>query len=170
MNPVLWRRSCERLAVDLPEHQFNTWIRPLVVHDAGTDDASEDSVPEVLTVRVANRFKLDWIRSQYAGRIEAALAEVAGKPVRLELALLPRAESAPAGAPASAAPATLRHGGTQHAAAALALPPGMPSGVGVGANAPRALPPAATSHRLNASLTFDTLVAGRANSIARTAA
>jgi chromosomal replication initiator protein len=29
-------------------------------------------------LRVPNRFKLDWIRSQYAGRIEAALTEVAG--------------------------------------------------------------------------------------------
>jgi len=170
MNPVLWRRSCERLAADLPEHQFNTWIRPLVVPDAGPDDASDEAAPDVLTVRVANRFKLDWIRSQYASRIEAALAEVAGKPVRLELALVPRSENISAGAPATAAPASPSRGGAQPAAVALALPPGMPSGVGGGANAQRTLPPAATSHRLNASLTFDTLVAGRANSIARTAA
>lgn len=25
----LWQRSCERLATELPEQQFNTWIRPL---------------------------------------------------------------------------------------------------------------------------------------------
>ena len=25
----LWRRGCERLATELPEQQFNTWIRPL---------------------------------------------------------------------------------------------------------------------------------------------
>ena len=36
-------------------------------------------------VRVPNRFKLDWIRSQYAHRIESILAELAGVPVRLEL-------------------------------------------------------------------------------------
>ena len=25
----LWSRGCERLAAELPEQQFNTWIRPL---------------------------------------------------------------------------------------------------------------------------------------------
>ncbi|MCI4428371.1 MAG: hypothetical protein JHC40_04285, partial [Burkholderiales bacterium] len=25
----LWQRGCERLAAELPEQQFNTWIRPL---------------------------------------------------------------------------------------------------------------------------------------------
>jgi chromosomal replication initiation ATPase DnaA len=44
----------------------------------------------VAQVRVPNRFKLDWIRSQYAHRIEAMLTELAGKPVRLELALAAR--------------------------------------------------------------------------------
>jgi chromosomal replication initiator protein len=32
----------------------------------------------VVSVRVPNRFKLDWIRSQYAGRIETVLTELAG--------------------------------------------------------------------------------------------
>jgi len=198
MSPVLWHRSCERLAAVLPEHQFNTWIRPLAVHvgvagsdgpgAAGTGSAENiaaagqdvpDVAPDVVTVRVANRFKLDWIRSQFASRIEAALAEVAGKPVRLELAVAPRTEGA--GATGGAAPssvvaqasgsAPLRRDTAVHAAAAL--PAGMPSGVGAGAAAAhsvRQLPVVATSHRLNATLTFDSLVAGRANSIARTAA
>ncbi|WP_431264379.1 DnaA N-terminal domain-containing protein [Roseateles chitinivorans] len=26
---ALWQRGCERLAAELPEQQFNTWIRPL---------------------------------------------------------------------------------------------------------------------------------------------
>ena len=29
MTPDLWQRGCERLASELPEQQFNTWIRPL---------------------------------------------------------------------------------------------------------------------------------------------
>ena len=65
MSFDLWQRSCELLALELPEQQFNTWIRPLPPADVA--DAG-DAV--VVSVRVPNRFKLDWIRSQYAGPIE----------------------------------------------------------------------------------------------------
>ena len=33
MSPDLWLRGCERLAAELPEQQFNTWIRPLPAAD-----------------------------------------------------------------------------------------------------------------------------------------
>ena len=43
-----------------------------------------------MSLRVPNRFKLDWIRAQYAGLIESVLSELAAGPVRLELNLAPR--------------------------------------------------------------------------------
>ncbi len=61
----LWQACVEQLAQDLPEQQFNTWIKPLVAQVA--EDFSK------VTLLVANRFKLDWIRAQYAGRIAALL-------------------------------------------------------------------------------------------------
>ncbi len=146
----LWQRGCARLATELPEQQFNTWIRPLpagVVTDHGES--------AVVSVGVPNRFKLDWIRSQYGTRIEGVLSELAGKPVRLDLALAPRADAGtPAGLP-----------GTRPApsVATAALQAAAPASVSV---ALPSLPP----HRLNPALTFDTLVAGRANQMARTAA
>ena len=82
MSSDLWQRGCERLASELPEQQFNTWIRPL---PAG--EVSDNGTGAVVTLRVPNRFKLDWIRNQYAGRIEALLSEIAGKPVRLDVTL-----------------------------------------------------------------------------------
>src|SRR5258706_12726635 len=88
MSADLWQRGCERLAAELPEQQFNTWIRPLPAADVADG---------VVTLRVPNRFKLDWIRNQYAGRIEAVLTELAGKPVRLDITLAAR-DSAPASA------------------------------------------------------------------------
>ena len=63
----LWQACVEQLALDLPEQQFNTWIKPL------TAQVSEDFSKVVLFV--ANRFKLDWIRAQYAGRIAALLED-----------------------------------------------------------------------------------------------
>ena len=93
MSADLWQQSCERLATELPEQQFNTWIRPLP--DAEITQSGAE--PTVVSVRVPNRFKLDWIRNQYAGRIEAVLSEIAGRPVRFELTLAPR-EAPPAAA------------------------------------------------------------------------
>jgi len=126
------------------------------------------------------------------------MSELAGHPVRLDLVLAPRddasgealaadarghggpsayASGQPGGLSATPGPLALAdviaHGkgsgvfaGSTAAFAALA-PPAV---LGAGTRAGRALPPAATSHRLNTALTFDTLVAGRANQMARTAA
>jgi len=157
MRTDLWQRGCERLASELPDQQFNTWIRPLP--DADVSDQGEGAV---VTVRVPNRFKLDWIRNQYAGRIETVLSELAGKPVRLDVTLAlhdggsrpagpstpspsPRGPSESAGKPIS--------NGSAHVPAHILATPVVPS-----------------RSRLNPALTFDTLVPGRANQMARTAA
>jgi chromosomal replication initiator protein len=146
MSDDLWQRGCEQLAAELPEQQFNTWIRPLPPADVAVNGEAA-----VVSLRVPNRFKLDWIRSQYAHRIEDVLTRLAGKPVSLQLQLAPIAPRSTAAAAAVAA-----------------------SVAGAAAGAPVATParPAASLpvHRLNPALTFDSLVAGRANSMARTAA
>ncbi|MFO1340809.1 MAG: chromosomal replication initiator protein DnaA [Burkholderiaceae bacterium] len=197
MSLDLWQRGCERLASELPEQQFHTWIRPLPPADI-TDDGEAGVVA---SLRVPNRFKLDWIRSQYGARIETVLSELAGRPVRLELSLAPReAMPAPLRQPAHAAlrtpfgrsPSLAVSSSQPQSAAQLLAQAAMPSreAVAVGPEAderdaatlasvsapaarpghPATLPPAANRHRLNTALTFDNLVAGRANQMARTAA
>ncbi|HSI58891.1 MAG TPA: chromosomal replication initiator protein DnaA [Ideonella sp.] len=219
MSLDLWQRGCERLAIELPEQQFITWIRPLPPADI-SDDGDAGAVA---SLRVPNRFKLDWIRSQYSQRIETVLSEIAGKPVRLELTLAPRelgGFTAPRPLPSrpqsaaqvlsaalngvhhgqavsTATSAALRQAGdpqtsvavsaqAYHGQQASAYPhangygePGGPHLIGGPAAAPgtQAEPrrtlmqaPAANRHRLNGALTFDNLVAGRANQMARTAA
>ncbi|OYU98471.1 MAG: chromosomal replication initiation protein DnaA, partial [Burkholderiales bacterium PBB5] len=191
MSPDLWQLGCDRLAAELPEQQFNTWIRPLPAADI-TDDGADGAVAQV---RVPNRFKLDWIRSQYAHRIENILSELAGKPVRLELAIAQRDVPAGRPVPLSAngpvrAAALLNTAAMAHATRVQPVG-GEPSANDVAVDAHRAaingggsvqqglpsgpapghhLPPAAHSHKLNTALTFDTLVPGRANQMARTAA
>jgi chromosomal replication initiator protein len=64
----LWLSCVDVLAQELPEQQFNTWIKPLVAE--ATDDFSK------LTIFVANRFKLDWIRAQYASRIAQLVEKI----------------------------------------------------------------------------------------------
>lgn len=146
MSDDLWQRGCSQLAAELPEQQFNTWIRPLPPADVAFEgDAA------VVSLRVPNRFKLDWIRSQYAGRIQDVLSRLAGRPVSLQLQLAPSAPRAPT---------------ALAAADAVVIEPGAAAGSTRSTPARTALP----SHRLNPALTFDTLVAGRANQMARTAA
>ncbi|PPE67397.1 chromosomal replication initiator protein DnaA [Caldimonas caldifontis] len=155
MSSDLWQRCCERLATELPEQQFATWIRPL---PAGLVTHTEAG--PVMSVRVPNRFKLDWIRNQYAARIEALLAELNGQPMRLELSLAPREALSPR--PVAAAVHALPQGlNGSHNGHAVAPPVVSP------APAPASQP---SRNRLNPSLTFDTLVPGRANQMARTAA
>jgi chromosomal replication initiator protein len=191
MSSDLWHRSCERLATELPEQQFTTWIRPLPPADF-TDLGDTGAVAHV---RVPNRFKLDWIRSQYAPRIESVMTELAGKPVRLELALAPREPQVPGRLPAANGSAFVTSQAPQRIGAVFDQAVGRPSANGapsfsaagadtvvvadrdargIPGTATRARPmhaaPALNSHRLNPALTFDTLVAGRANQMARTAA
>jgi chromosomal replication initiator protein len=133
----LWQACLDQLALDLPEQQFNTWIRPL------SAQVSEDVSKVVLFV--ANRFKLDWIRAQYSLPITALLEKLCGQAVQLELAITPRETP-------------LRNPMTLPA---VQMPPRVDEADS---------PPTAPKSRLNSVLTFDTLVEGTANRMARAAA
>ena len=162
MSADLWQRGCERLAAELPEQQFNTWLRPL----PAAEFTDRGELGAVVTLRVPNRFKLDWIRNQYAGRIETVLSELAGKPVRLDVTLAVR-DAQPL------SPASL--GDTRPAATASMAAQALRGAVLLGGRAGVAVAslqaaPAMSRSRLNPALTFETLVPGRANQMARTAA
>ena len=147
--PDLWAACLQRLAQELPAQQVNTWLKPLTARVA--EDGSR------LTLTVANRFKLDWVRAQYAGRIAAVLQELAGQPVALELVLAPREAPGESAGRAPGARAALPLRGE------AVLPP---------LAAPPAAEPPPPEHRtrLNPALTFATLVEGSANRMARAAA
>ena len=78
----LWQACVDQLAQELPEQQFNTWIKPLIANVA--DDLSK------VVIFVGNRFKLDWIRDQYANRIAGLLQHIHGQPIHVELAITPK--------------------------------------------------------------------------------
>ena len=141
----LWQICVDHLAQELPEQQFNTWIRPLVVGIAS--DLSK------ATVQVGNRFKLDWVRAQYAARIAALLEQVSGQRIPIELTLAPRE------APTKSEPLVRKFdasAGTAEQASAVA--------------AAEDAAGSAFKNRLNSALTFDTLIEGTANRMGRAAA
>jgi len=137
----LWHTCIDQLAQEMPEQQFNTWIKPLTAVVA--DDFSK------VTLLVGNRFKLDWIRTQYGSRIAATLNKIYGQSITLELALAPRETISKqpfnqigSGALPVEEPPDLVHDKTLQG----------------------------QRNRLNSNLTFDTLVEGSANRMARAAA
>jgi chromosomal replication initiator protein len=79
-NSSLWLLCLQQLAQELPEQQFNTWIKPLKV-DVALDGSK-------VIIWIANRFKLDWIRAQYLQHLTLLLEKFNGQPIKLELALI----------------------------------------------------------------------------------
>jgi chromosomal replication initiator protein len=137
----LWLACVDQLAQELPEQQFNTWIKPL--RASVSPDLSK------VVVLVANRFKLDWIRAQYAGRIASLLHQYFGQPIQLELAITPKEELA------KVQVVSYMHEVESLPEAFIGIEENTPTG-------PR--------NRLNSALTFDSLVEGTANRMARAAA
>ena len=141
VGQALWQTCCDELSREMPEQQFNTWIKPL------TALVSDDQLK--VTLYVANRFKLDWVRAQYAGRLSATLESLQGHPVQIELVITPR------------------EGGIRPARAST------PSSMEVRPEPTPAVEEPVTNtfrSRLNTALTFDNLVEGTANRMARAAA
>ncbi len=78
MDVSLWQKCLNRLENELPEQQFNTWIRPLhAIEEAGA-----------LRLLAPNRFVLDWVRDHYIDSISetvTGVAELDAPRVRLEI-------------------------------------------------------------------------------------
>lgn len=58
-DTTLWNRCVRQLRAELPEQQFNTWIRPLQAVEQG----------DVLRLLAPNRFVVDWLQEHFMQRI-----------------------------------------------------------------------------------------------------
>jgi chromosomal replication initiator protein len=86
----LWHHCLRQLEAELPEQQFNTWIRPL--------QAVEDG--HTLRLLAPNRFVVDWINDNVVDRISELMDTVGTEPTP-EIVLEVGSRAAPAnGAPA----------------------------------------------------------------------
>lgn len=140
MNPF-WSLCLERFERELPAQQFNAWIKTLNVE--------EDADGRRLRLMAPNGFILKWVRDRCLGSIEALSREYFPEPVSIDLAMDDRADIPPASAQ---------------------LPSAM-SAAPVASTAPPADGfPDYGKTRLNPEFTFDTLVTGRSNDLARAAA
>jgi chromosomal replication initiator protein len=144
-----WATCLSQFERELSAQQFNTWIKALRIEDEGASTGE-------LRLYAPNRFVLQWVRDRYLSQIEALSKEFFGDSVNLSLniydTLQETANTAPEETPvASVAPPTM-------------VP------VLSGATLTHLSDPAYDKTRLNPDFTFDTLVTGRANDLARAAA
>ena len=141
-----WESCLLRFEQELPEQQFNTWIKPLRLE--GESAALEDG----LRLIAPNGFILKWVRDRYLSRIEEYSHSFFSTPVVISLVI------------GSAKPAPIR-------SEMLADKPveGMANTVSV-AEKPRGKSGNYEKSRLFQSFTFDNLIVGKANDLARAAA
>jgi len=143
-----WQNCSARLEQELTPQQYSAWIKPLAPLDY------EDGT---LRIAAPNRFKLDWVKAQFASRITTLAAEFWDAPVEVQFVLDPRLTAArkPAVAMAGA-------GAQADDVPANVLEP-----------IPAAAPDSGSRReqsRINPALTFDSFVTGKANQLARAAA
>ncbi|MBN3820914.1 chromosomal replication initiator protein DnaA, partial [Paraburkholderia sp. Se-20369] len=93
-----WQHCSALLERELTPQQYVTWIKPLA-------PVAFDAAANTLSIAAPNRFKLDWVKSQFSGRISDLARDFWNAPVEVQFVLDPKAgmRSAAAGA-APAAP------------------------------------------------------------------
>ncbi|TCP10532.1 chromosomal replication initiator protein DnaA [Crenobacter luteus] len=142
-----WPACLARLAGELSSQQFNTWIKPL------TAEAGEDA----LVLFAPNRFILQFIKDRFLARIEELAVELVGElPIELRVGAPGKAPAAPATPPAPRPAASAAAGSAMQAQAKQA--------------AVKAIGAGHESTRLNPAFTFESLVTGKGNQLARAAA
>ena len=148
-----WQTCSAQLELELTPQQCSAWIKPLVVLDF------EDGK---LRIAAPNRFKLDWVKSQFASRITALAAQYWEVPTDVQFVLDPRL-AMPKKPVAAAA----------HAINGSGSGPGEPRNAELAQSVPEfnlGNSPRREQSRINPDLTFDSFVTGKANQLARAAA
>lgn len=147
-----WQACSAQLELELTPQQFSAWIKPLIPLDYEEGK---------LRIAAPNRFKLDWVKTQFASRITALAIQYFEAPTEVQFVLDPRL-ALPKKPVTASTPANDPNGGAPSARAAEPQP-SVPE-LSIGA-APRR-----EQSRINTDLTFDSFVTGKANQLARAAA
>ena len=143
-----WNSCLDQFELELSPQQFNTWIRPLRLE-------GEDAPDDGLRLLAPNGFILKWVKERYLGRIEELGSRYFSAPVYISLSV-----ASPPTAPAANKPDNPKP----------LLADGRPS-------APKLSDPDTKAHsghayektHLNPGFTFDNLIVGKANDLARAA-
>ncbi len=79
-----WQHCSALLERELTPQQYVTWIKPLA-------PVAFDASANTLSIAAPNRFKLDWVKSQFSGRISDLARDFWQAPVEVQFVLDPKA-------------------------------------------------------------------------------
>jgi chromosomal replication initiator protein len=79
-----WQHCSALLERELTPQQYVTWIKPLA-------PVAFDAAANTLSIAAPNRFKLDWVKSQFSGRISDMARDFWHAPVDVQFILDPKA-------------------------------------------------------------------------------
>ncbi|HDR9694642.1 TPA: chromosomal replication initiator protein DnaA, partial [Burkholderia aenigmatica] len=111
-----WQHCSALLERELTPQQYVTWIKPLA-------PVAFDASANTLSIAAPNRFKLDWVKSQFSGRISDLAREFWSAPIEVQFVLDPKAgmrSAAATGAAPAASRAPLAPSGPAATVAAIA--------------------------------------------------
>jgi chromosomal replication initiator protein len=169
---IVWSQCQSQLQNELPEQQYNTWIRPLKLKyfDADSERFNDPSNDDVVELLAPNRFVEDWVKSKFLNRIEELFHQLSGNGVVLGVSASPlNAPQYKQQAEFSAAPSQPEPASPEKSSVIQTLNNVDPAPL----EAPAIIRSAAeTSLRtnLNNEFTFDSFVEGKSNQLAFAAA
>ena len=143
-----WSSCLSQFEQELPPQQFNTWIRPLRIE-------GEEGLDDELRLIAPNSFILKWVKERYLLRIEELYSVFFSRPVSISIVVAERSKASVK----QAVPEKIALDGKNSANPALSP-------------AERPLDNTRTPYektRLNPNYTFDNLIVGKANDLARAA-
>jgi chromosomal replication initiator protein len=147
-----WNSCLAQFEQELPTQQFNTWIRPLRLE-------GEEDLANGLRLMAPNGFILKWVKERYLARIEELGNSYFEAPVAIALMLGDQKVAAEIATPASASSTpklpTPRAGQTSTASSPVVVVAATRSGY--------------EKTRLIPGFTFENLIVGKANDLARAA-
>jgi chromosomal replication initiator protein len=155
-----WQSCSTQLEQELTPQQFSAWIKPL---------APLDFEEGTLRIAAPNRFKLDWVKTQFANRITTLAAQYWDEAIDVQFVLDPRLNATRRSVPTAGNSVPLTSQVDSN-----------PRSYGSGPGDMPPIAPMAERHvdsgsrreqsRINDALTFDSFVTGKANQLARAAA
>ncbi len=147
-----WTSCLSQFEQELPPQQFNTWIRPLRLE-------GEDDLASGLRLLAPNGFILKWVKERYLSRIEELGCAFFAAPISVSLILGERATSPVNGVQSMAL----------NTAAPIAKVEQQSPARSAFAKPPEKSHPLYEKTRLIPGFTFENLIVGKANDLARAA-
>lgn len=163
---VVWSQCQMQLQSELPEQQYNTWIRPLRVKyiKNGQDQYAPPSGDDVVELVAPNRFVEDWVKNKFLRRIEELFHQLTGNHIVLGITAntssVPQFEAQTTATSNGFSPTTEDTNKDERPLKSVKVAPALV----------RSAAESSLKTNLNSDFTFDSFVEGKSNQLAFAAA